>query len=131
MRTFERSMTWRRKPRKLPAPALPASMKVVVPLLRREAVGVDAERGAAPIDMAVQVDEAGRDDAARGIDDLRGAIGRDVGVDRGDAAIGDGDIALRIEAGGRIDEAAALYQEIKLHWRSLQVTQWQSSQTGR
>jgi hypothetical protein len=80
--------------------------------------------------MAVQVDKAGND-AACGIDDLRGAIGRDIGVDCGDAAIGDGHIALRIEAGSRIDEAAALYEEIKLHWRSLQVTQWQSSQTGR
>ncbi len=69
-----------------------------------EAVGIDAERGAAPIDVAVQIDEAGRDDAARGIDDLRCPVGRNVGVDRGDAAIGDGDIALRIEVGGRIDE---------------------------
>ena len=30
-----------------------------------EIVGVDAERGAAPIDMGVEVDEAGRDDPVR------------------------------------------------------------------
>ena len=37
MRARERSITWRRKPRKLPGPALPASMKVVVPLRRASA----------------------------------------------------------------------------------------------
>ena len=32
-----------------------------------ELLGVDAERGAAPIDMGVQVDQAGRDDEARDV----------------------------------------------------------------
>ena len=78
-----------------------------------EAVCIDAKRSAAPVDVAVQVDEAGRDDAAGGVDDTRGALGRDVGVDRRDPAIGDGEIARRVEAGCRIDEPAALYQEIE------------------
>src|SRR5438132_309567 len=52
-----------------------------------EPVGIDAERGAAPVDMAVQVDEAGGDDAIPCVDDLPGGLGIDCRVDRGDAAI--------------------------------------------
>ena len=65
MRTGEGSITCLRKPWKLPGPALPASMKVVTPQRTRQQLGLDAQRRAAPIDMGVQVDHAGRDDASR------------------------------------------------------------------
>ena len=84
-------------------------------LLSGKTVGVDAKRGAAPVDVAVQVDQAGRDDAVSRIDDLRCVFGIDRGFGRGDTAIGDGNIALPVKTRGRVDDAAALYQQIKLH----------------
>lgn len=93
-------------------------------------VGIDAERGAAPIDVAVQVDQAWRDDAPRCIDDLIGAVRRDVGGERRDTAIGDGDIAWRVEPGCRIDQPSALQQEVELHWENLHFFR-AFCQTGR
>ena len=74
MRTCERSITCLRKPMKLPGPAEPVSTAVVTPAGAAEFLGIDAERGAAPIDMGVKVDEPGRDDQAGDIAHLRGGI---------------------------------------------------------
>src|SRR5207248_644724 len=50
-----------------------------------ERVGADAPEGHAPIDVGVQVDQAGDDVVAGGVDHPVGRFGRDVGLDRGDA----------------------------------------------
>ena len=59
MRTWLGSITCLRKPAKLPGPALPASTAVVTPRGAAELLRVDAERGAAPVDVGVQVDQPG------------------------------------------------------------------------
>ncbi len=57
----------------------------------RDNGGIDPERGPAPIDMGVQVDEAGHDNAAARIDDLRPAQ-RQIGPDSRDPAVAKPDI---------------------------------------
>ena len=108
MRTGDGSITWRRKPWKLPGPELPASTNVVVPLSRRDLGGVDPERGAAPIDMGVQVDQAGHDDLAGDIDDLRRRRRGSIAADRGDLAVRESDVGDLVAPVRRIDDAAAL-----------------------
>ena len=43
--------------------------------------------------MGVQVDEAGADDAARGVDHLVAVLRREIGADLGDPAVGDAHVA--------------------------------------
>ena len=59
---------------KLPGPADPVSTAVVTPLVAAEVLGIDAERGAAPIDMGVEVDQPRSDDQAGDIAHRRGGI---------------------------------------------------------
>jgi hypothetical protein len=68
--------------------------------------GVDTERGAAPINMCVQVDEAGHDKLAGGIDDFR-AGARQVAADLGDLAVREGDVGDLVAPVRRIDDAPA------------------------
>src|SRR5690554_4714773 len=74
---------------------------------RCQLVGTDAKRRAAPIDVAVQVDQARRDEAVRGIDDLPGVLGRNLRLHRHHTAVGKGDVALAVDAGCGIDDASA------------------------
>ena len=62
--------------------------------------------------MGVNIDEARHDQLAAGIDHFGGAVGGDIGADRGDAAGGDGHVADRIDPQRGIDDAAALDEEI-------------------
>src|ERR1700692_859660 len=78
----------------------------------RDQRGIDAERGAAPIDMSVQVDQPGRDDHAARIDDL-GALARQVVPDCGDLAIGKGDVGDLVASIRRVDDPAAPEKEIR------------------
>lgn len=55
---------------------------------------IDPKRRAAPIDMSMQVDEAGRDDEAANVPDLRAGKSR---ADCGDAAILEADVRDRVE----------------------------------
>src|SRR5579883_749832 len=73
---------------------------------------VDAERGPAPIDMGVEVDEAWSDDVASRIphDCARGRP--KIGSDADNAAIGEGDIGDPVDPLARIDDAAAFEDEI-------------------
>ena len=57
-------------------------------------LGLDAERGAAPIDVRMQVDEAGRDDLAH---DVAGIRGRKIAADCRDLAAGKGNIRYLVE----------------------------------
>ncbi len=71
----------------------------------RDQLGLDAERGAAPVDMGVQVDQARRDDLAR---DVARVLARQVVADGGDLAAGEGDVGHPVERLRGIDHAAAL-----------------------
>src|SRR5712691_8236300 len=79
---------------------------------RRERRGVDPERGSAPIDMGVQVNEAGHDNEAARIDDLLPAQ-RQTGPDRRDPAVAKADIGDLVAPVCRIDDPAALEDEIQ------------------
>ena len=57
-----------------------------------EFLGVDAERGAAPIDMGMQIDQPRRDDIAGDIADIRAGVGLQSLPDRGHLAAGEGDV---------------------------------------
>ena len=59
-----------------------------------EFVGGNADRRTVGVDMAMQVDEAGRDELARSIDGLASACGGNFRFDRLDHAPADADIAL-------------------------------------
>ena len=80
-----------------------------------ELVGVDAERGAAPIDMGVQVDQAGRDDEARDVAHIGARVVKPV-ADLRDLAGGEGDIGDPVEILRRVDDAPALEDEVVGHF---------------
>ena len=63
--------------------------------------------------MRVQVDEAGRDELARRVDDLRRGLGRDVAVDGGDPVAGDRDVEAALVPAARIDDVAAADQQVE------------------
>jgi hypothetical protein len=69
------------------------------------------------IDVRMGVDQAGRDDLARHVDDRAGDLRRDVGLDRDDAVGGHSHIGDAIAAGRRIDHTASAQQEIDLDVR--------------
>ena len=56
-----------------------------------------------------EIDQAGNDDQALGVDDPFGLVAPGRTANRRDAAIFDKNIGRRVDAVGRIDDAAALY----------------------
>ena len=88
-------------------------------------LGVDTERGASPIDVGVEVDEAGKDEVAGAIDVARGRLA-DGRRQLRDLAAGESDIERRVEILHRIDHAAVSDQQVvghrvapgKISWRS-------------
>ena len=78
----------------------------------REPQGIDAERRAAPIDMGVEIDEAGRDDIARDVAQLCAVQPI---ADRRDPAVGEADVGDAIDPLRGVDDAAALEDEIVFH----------------
>ena len=109
MRTGEGSITCLRKPWKLPGPALPASMKVVTPPVRASSSASTPKRRAAPVDVGVQVDQAGRDDLAF---DVARVLAGEAIADRRDLAAGEGDVGHLVDALRGIDEPAAFENQI-------------------
>ena len=83
-----------------------------------EFLRVDAERRTAPIDVGMQVDEAGRDDEARHVAHFGPGVRRKTGADRRDLAAGEADVRHRIEMLRRIDDPTALEDEIDGHCSS-------------
>ena len=71
--------------------------------------GCHAERGAAPVDVGVQVDEAGRDQLA--FDVLRLLAGKVV-ADRRHLAAREGDVGHLVDALRGIDQLAALENQV-------------------
>ena len=75
----------------------------------RQQLGRHAKRGAAPIDVRVQVDQAGRDELAL---DLARLASREVVADRRDLAAGESDVGHLVDPLRRIDQLAALQHQI-------------------
>jgi len=69
--------------------------------------GVDAERGAAPIDMGVQIDQARGDDVPRHVTHVGSGIGLELFSDHRHLAAGEGNVRHGVKLLGRIDDAAA------------------------
>ena len=78
-------------------------------------VGVQAEpAGDVLIDMGVGIDHAGDDDLAADIDQLSRGIGGQCVLDRGDAAVADGDVGNAVATRRGIDHTSAAQQQIEL-----------------
>src|SRR5207244_398736 len=82
---------------------------------RRDRVRLDAPVRAAPVDVRVEVDEAGGDDLAGRVDQLADVVGRQVAVDRRDPIADDPDVEASALVGAGIDELAALDQQVEAH----------------
>src|SRR5262249_29988851 len=77
-------------------------------------IGLDAERGDAPVDVGMQVDPAGRDEQAGGVDDLAAdAAPGDVGADRGDPRSYDAHVGDGVEVLRRVEHAPAAHQDVE------------------
>ena len=78
-------------------------------------LGIDAERGAAPIDVGVQIDQAGADDVTRHIPHLGCRIGLQFASDRCHLAGGEADILHGVELLRGINHPAAAQDQIERH----------------
>ena len=66
---------------------------------------IDAERGPSPIDVRVEIDQAGHDEKPAGIDDF-GAAAREIMPDPGHFSVAESNIGRLVAAARRIDDAA-------------------------
>ena len=115
MRGWLGSMTCLRKPGKLPAPGAARVDEGGDAAGPRHDVGIDAERGAAPVDVGVEVDEAGRDDEAGDVADFGSGVGRQALAEGGDLASGKGNVHHAVEALRRVEHAAAAEDQFGFH----------------
>src|SRR5262249_13095432 len=84
-----------------------------------EVLRIDAERGAAPIDVGVQVDQPRRDDVLRDITDVGPGIAFQSWADALHLAAGKRPVGYRVELLRRVDDAAAAQNQVVAHSRSL------------
>ena len=75
-------------------------------------IGRNTERSDAVIDMDVDIDPAGRDDAAGGVDDMEGVGGGDRVREPRDLAVRDGDVLDLRQPLSWIDDASAFHQQV-------------------
>ncbi len=80
-------------------------------------LGVDAERGATPIDMGVQVDQAGRHDLACNVAHGGRGIRLQAAADLRHLAVGKRDVADRVEPLRGVDHAAAAQDQVERHFQ--------------
>ncbi len=80
-----------------------------------ELLGIDAERGAAPIDVGVQIDQAWGDDVTRHVAHVGARIGLEPVSDHDHLAGGEGDIRYGVELLGGINHPAAAQDQIEGH----------------
>jgi hypothetical protein len=80
-----------------------------------EILGVDAERGAAPINVCVQVDQAGRNDQATQITHIRAAGEIEIVAERCDLAARKRHPRDAVDGLRRIENARAVQHQIKRH----------------
>ncbi len=78
-------------------------------------LGVDAERGAAPIDVGVQIDQARGDDVARHIAQFGSRIDLEFVSDHDHLAGGEGDIHHGIKLLGGVNHPTAAQDQIESH----------------
>jgi len=78
----------------------------------RDGGGVDPDRGAAPIDVSVEVDQAGRDEQAADVAGLGGGLVEAL-ADGDDLPASESDVAAGVDPLRGIDEVAAAQDEIK------------------
>ena len=98
MRTGDGSITCLRKPWKLPGPGAAGIDEGGDAAGARQKLGLDAERRAAPVDVGVQVDQAGRDDLAC---DVAHVLARQIVADGRDLAVREGDVGHLVERPAR------------------------------
>ena len=103
----------RRNAAKLFAPASPAETGRRR-LEGHQLVGRNADGRAVGIDVRVQVDEAGRDELAAGVEHAQRALGRDIGLERLHHAVADADVAPAAQPLARVEHLAALDDEVEL-----------------
>ncbi len=77
------------------------------------ALGARVERQR-EVGMGLDVDEAGRDDEALGVDRMRRIGARRIGAERGDAVSGNGDIGAIGFGAAAVDDAAAANENVAL-----------------
>jgi hypothetical protein len=94
MRTWLGSITCLRKPAKLPGAGAAGLDRGGEAAAAAKFFGVDAERGAAPIDTGVQIDQARGDDVARHVPHVGSGIGLELAPDHDHLAAGKADIAM-------------------------------------
>ena len=82
---------------------------------------VDAERGPAPIDVGVQIDQSRGDDAAGYVVDVGLGVGAQSRADARHLAVREGDVGHDVEFLGGIDDAATAQDEIVAHSRTLRT----------
>src|ERR1700722_13915511 len=80
-----------------------------------ELFGVDTERSAAPIDVGVQIDEAGGDDVTRYVAHVGPRINLEPVSDHGHLAGGEGDIRYGVELLGGVNHPTAAQHQIERH----------------
>jgi hypothetical protein len=80
----------------------------------REVLGVNAERRASPINVSVEIDEAGRDDEARHVAHL-GAVVIEALADCGHLSASEGDGGDAVEILRGVDDATVAEDEIEGH----------------
>ena len=72
-------------------------------------LGLDAERRAAPVDVGMQIDEAGRDDLAC---DVAHVLARQIVADGRDLAVREGDVGHLVERLRGIDDPSAFENQV-------------------
>ena len=97
----------------------------------RDRLGLDADRRAAPIDVRVQVDHAGRDDRARDIVFVVRLLG-DPRRHGGHATVREAHVARRVEAARRVDHPSAAQDQIhrclsSRSWCACVNARWQAT----
>ena len=80
----------------------------------REILGVNAERRASPINVRVQVDEAGRDDEARHVANLSAVVSEAL-ADCRDLSASEGDVGDAVEILRGVDDTTVAEDEIESH----------------
>ena len=83
-------------------------------LVRHKLVRRNTDRRAVGVDVAMQVDQSGRDQLAAGVEHPQRARGGNVGLDRLDQAIADADVAPAAQRLAGIEHIGGLDHEIEL-----------------
>src|SRR5215831_4350676 len=88
---------------------------------------IDTERGAAAIDMRVEIDKPGHYEQPAHIDDL-GAVGGELAANFGYLSIAEGDVGGVVAPVRRVDDAAACEDQIRHVPASDKIWGWRSEE---